>query len=459
MAAELVPEEMKGVSDDHKALIAAFTKGADQLMRSHFESPKPLLQLAAAIELRKRTAIVWCDAKGIPYENVLVDAQTKPTDKKLPESLLLPKRKGTPYDTDILRTHELYEACEQHSLSVKGVSKQEKFTPEEIEMQIWDTGCLGTKQPRPLVDSKELLLPPHVVITHGPCPDGGSCALLIHDFFGPAIGSKIDFRVWKHGKPVNLEGLEGKRVWVGDVTAPFKLLQEKLIKAAFVWMPDHHANDGNKVLLWILTLNPRSNIHYELDESGICCGAMMVFRTLYPGKAFPDWLVAINKGDTNLIRTRTEKEKAYHAYITRPGVLKTMDLLRASVTTDVKLATEEGEKLLVQRKEDARVSASKMEWRTVQTATKMYIAGYVVAGESVRLAACADAVFDLIINKKMVKPIDFLCMRWIDEDNIKQISLRTIPGTALNVATVAQAFGGNGHPAASGVQGLDYLEK
>lgn len=306
---------------------------------------------------------------------------------------------------------------------------------------------------------------PDVFAYHFPCPDGLSCRVVAEDHFGPAAASKIDWRHWTHGKPAPLDGLDGKKIVIADACPGPAHYQTKLAKAQIVWTVDHHANDANRALKasGVADGFKESGVghgvgarHMQLDESGVRCGALLLFQMWNPGKPVPAWLDAVNRGDTNLIRTRTPEQKAYHAWITQPSLIKDINRFRAACAGDVPTLTRLGAELLAQREVEVRHKVDQIKFRNVAVGARAYLAGYVDASGPEMLSMTADLVFALAKAQKLKVAIDFLAMRWTSDDGIKQISLRQIP--ALDVAEIATHFGGDGHPTAAGVQNRDYLE-
>ena len=122
--------------------------------------------------------------------------------------------------------------------------------------------------------------------------------------------------------------------------------------------------------------------------------------------------------------------------------------------------------MIAERRQEAMNSLKAIEYRPVRMPDqKILTAGYVVASGPVVLAYIleqaaimhATAMHGIAINP--FQPMDVLCIRWVDDENKKQISLRRPPGNDnVDVSKIAVVFGGNGHPPASGVQNKDYLE-
>jgi hypothetical protein len=138
---------------------------------------------------------------------------------------------------------------------------------------------------------------------------------------------------------------------------------------------------------------------------------------------------------------------------------------------DEKQTITNGYKLLAIRREAAIKSLAEIEIKSLSrekteaafgAGAKPVTLGYVTCAGAEWLAAIGQVARE---NKDLkLADVDVLCIRWTNEDNhIKQISLRPMidPKTGkikVDSSAIARQFGGNGHPPASGVQNLEYLE-
>lgn len=173
----------------------------------------------------------------------------------------------------------------------------------------------------------------------------------------------IDFRPWAHGRPIDLSKLKSKIVWFVDVTPPLESLwNDKELGACFaVVILDHH--DNETVADTSIQSRMMENVRMEL-ERGNRCGAMMVFEALCPNRTkfpIPPWLIAINKGDTGLIRTRTPDEIAFHAWITREDAMESATAFRHAIQEDAATALHLGRKLVTSRAEECETAWDNMK--------------------------------------------------------------------------------------------------
>jgi hypothetical protein len=292
-----------------------------------------------------------------------------------------------------------------------------------------------------------------IEFTHQPCPDGFSCGIHLEDEYG---AENIELRPWTHGSPPDLSGLAGADVGISDAMATVAQLKADFKQCNSLRLKDHHDNDLTQGVEAHLKANPNPSIQYEFDRTGVCCGSLMLYRMFHPNKPVPLWQVAINKGDTDLLYTRTDDEEAYHAFLTRAEAMVNINTFRKAIGVDVKEATAKGHEILIPYRAEAKVAVSEMEFREVK-GDRTYMAGYVKASCPQVLVYISKEAF-----AQHLKKIDLLCLRWTQSNGTKQISLRSFPHQdktkRINVAKIAACFGGNGHPMASGVQKKDYLE-
>jgi hypothetical protein len=421
------PPEM---SSGHKALLAACDKAAMQLLKATAGDITDLPRIAGAIRLWDLAAMCWRDANGL---------------SPLAE---------TPYTTESQRATELYIAALDNLADASPSKECPDPTPDAVQAAIQKTGLMGSGV-RPTLDAKQLATPPDVVV-YRQSMDGMACVKLFKAYYGDAVSSKIDFRAWPINAPPNLDGLEGKRVCIADATVPFGLVTTKLVKAKHTWMFDHTTNQANKVLDAILAVEPRPYLTYVLDTTEMLCGAMILYLALFSKKphAFK-WLDVINKNDTN-IRLKTEEEKAYYAFLNRPEATETLKAFEAACAADVKEAAALGTKLLEERRNEAKVAMGSMELKKqTKIGNAMYNIGYATVSAYDRVLPCSELVAKY---PEIVKDMDLWCVRWTDaKTKTKHLALRQRPGSALDMSAIAKHFGGGGQPAASGVQGRDYL--
>lgn len=262
----------------------------------------------------------------------------------------------------------------------------------------------------------------------------------------------IDFREWVHGGTPNLEGLDGKRIWFCDVCPTIDQLKDKFARSKFVDIKDHHNNPSVQAVLKESAL--LTNVKMTL-ETGDRCGALMLYNALYPATSEPAWLDAINKGDTGLILSRTDDEKAYHAWITRSEAMTSVTTFRAALAEDMKTATAAGVELLASRKAECEKAFSNLKCHFYTGPDgKQGLAAYATASGPQMISQVSEYIWT---NSKKPLSFDFLAIQWT-RDKVPQLSLRSPPNSSFDVSAIARRNGGNGHPAASGVQNRLLLE-
>lgn len=314
---------------------------------------------------------------------------------------------------------------------------------------------------------------PDIEFYHGDCPDGESCHLLTEDHARLIDKThKIEFRPWYHGVPPghelapNFKGMEGKKVSVRDVCPSIEELKSHFAKTRWTRICDHHSNAfTEKVAAFLLAEKATlPHVTIKLDTSKIVCAAQMTWKE-YMGDdtPMPVWLDAINRGDTDLCKNRSDDQKAYHTYIAQPEHVQSLNLLRQAITVDEKTAILKGREILAARHKQ-NVAALKK--------------GEIKLGESLRdekggrwdvlylnaplgpeyISQLVDLV-DVAIKDASLPKIDIAVVRWTHaRTKVPQLSLRSLKDM-VDVSIIAARYGGGGHKKASGVQTKSqYLE-
>lgn len=330
------------------------------------------------------------------------------------------------------------------------------YSPNNVTLEEWKSasGVRGAS-----------IVKPDVVFYHYPCPDGMACRLLIEDYFGEE-SKTIDFRGWEHGEAQNLSGLEKKIVWFCDVTPPAAiLLSGSCLVASEIKIFDHHANDANKALLKQIynteyqssSFKNVSSMTLELTDR---CGAMVVFDHLdlmSKLREIPYWLDQINRGDTGLNTQRTEDEKAYHAWITRPEILPdngdTKAFRGALFSEPIATITKKGYALLAHRQTVCDQQMTKLQFGSFQFTSKetkkedTYVGVYAEVEGPHMIFMMTETI---VKNRHRLLYFDAIGIRWTKRGK-KQLSLRRV--NMLDLSAVSACRGGGGHAAASGIQG------
>lgn len=217
---------------------------------------------------------------------------------------------------------------------------------------------------------------------------------------------------------------------------------------------DHHYNDLNVATSKTLG----SNVSVTLEQKPLC-GAMLTHAFLFSKLDVPEWLHEINRGDTNLIRTRTKDQIAWHAYLTCSTNMTSVAAFSLGTQTNKADAIIVGQALINDREKNIDIAISKIEYH-YDLPVDLPVA-YVNVTCIEEMAQVGQAVFKRLAEKTL-EPMHILVIRiptWSkgseglegSEKNFN-LSLRQVPGTTTDVSVIAQMFGGGGHVAASGVQ-------
>jgi hypothetical protein len=297
---------------------------------------------------------------------------------------------------------------------------------------------------------KSIPLSPDVIYRHAPCPDGASCEILLATLFPSA-----KFVQYVHGETkINPAEIKDKVVWCADVCFTLSIMREVVLpNVKFLYVIDHHANDQTKAVFGELLKHPQKARMEPLLDKNVVCASLMIHRLFFPETTVPVWLDAINKGDTDLISSRTEEEKAYHAALTSSANIED---IRQRINQDYKSVLGEGQKIVSEKVRQAQEAI-----KTTGQCTSVTIEGttYNIIYVDVIGPKMISTITEQIHKQTFSPPLDFYAIRFTKDGGAvrDQISLRRPLTSSLDLAKIAAVYKGGGHPAAAGIQGYTHL--
>lgn len=257
-----------------------------------------------------------------------------------------------------------------------------------------------------------------VILYHGGCPDGFGGAYAAWKKFGDAA----EYMPLKHQAPPP-EGLEGAHLIFIDFCFPKEIMEGLVRIAASVLVLDHH--EGVKDVVESMPA-----FVYEKDHSG----AVIAWSYFHPNAPVPALLSYVEDGD--LYRFALPDARAVLAYCyARPFDFASWDELAARLQSEDDLA------------EIARFGAIFEEYRDalirelVERAKLVRFEGYECYFSSTISAFSSD------LANRLAKKRGPLALAVQARPDGLRVSLRG-DGT-VNVAQIAQKYGGNGHPNAA----------
>lgn len=257
-----------------------------------------------------------------------------------------------------------------------------------------------------------------VILYHGNCPDGFGGAFSAWKKFGDTV----EYIPLKHGRPAP-EGLAGAHLYFIDFCYSKEVMDQIVADAASVTVLDHH--EGVREIV-----ESMPEYVYEKDHSG----AVIAWKYFHPHSEVPLLLSYVEDGD--LYRFALADSRALLAYVySKPFEFGVWDALVAELESDVR-----GAEMIAHGQIFAEHSRLLID-ELVEHASLVRFEGYdcyfaptisVFASDLGNLLARKQAPMALVVQAR--------------PDGLR-VSLRG--DGSVDVAKIAQKYGGNGHPNAS----------
>ncbi|MBL1176682.1 hypothetical protein [Pantanalinema sp. GBBB05] len=282
-----------------------------------------------------------------------------------------------------------------------------------------------------------------------PCPDGHAAAWVAHRALGPDI--KIigclyqderlppkDFKV----PPV----VPGDRLYILDLSFPAWLLTSWREQGNIITIIDHHKDKIESLLT-----HPTLAGLITFDEHK--CGSLLTWEHFFPDEPVPTFLKYIDDRD-RWVKQLPHTEEIHAAYQTYGNFdarqFENYDKLAGMSEEEfIDFMLPIGINALGERRrcteaacERARLHIlsdrwDECSWRQVP----------ILRLEPDELYAHSD-IGNLLAQQHPEQP--FSALYWREESGLIKWSLRSLEGTGARVSTLAELFGGNGHPNAAG---------
>jgi len=269
-----------------------------------------------------------------------------------------------------------------------------------------------------------------LVIYHGACADGFGAAWVFHHHHQRGVYGRPypEFVAGRYGHPP--PDVLDRDVFLVDFSYRAHVVRDMLTKARSVTLIDHHKS-AIEDLSHLADAGLR--LYTDLNRSG----ATLAWDYLFPGQPRPLLLGHIE--DRDLWRFKLPHTREIQAAVfSLPYDMATWDKLMAADPHDLVALTAQGAAIeRKHRKDVAELVAATRRRITLGHHSQVHAANlpYVFASDAGELL-CAD------------DPSRFAAVYWDTADH-RQFSLRSRPG-GMDVATIAESFGGGGHQHAAG---------
>jgi len=256
-------------------------------------------------------------------------------------------------------------------------------------------------------------------IYHGNCADGFSAAWAVWK----ALGDRFEYLAGVHDVPP--PDVHGREVVLVDFSYPRPLMERMAAQASRVLLLDHHQT-AQEALQPLLDAGVIDGL---IDQSR--SGAMIAWNHFHPHKAPPQLLRHVQDRDIWQWQLRGTRE-ILAALLSYPYTFADWDRLMA---TDTELLYREGLPIVRKQRKD-------IEEVLPLVTRRMRIGGYVVPVANLPPNMAADGA------NRLSRDAPFAAAYW-DGPRVRTFSLRSRSGE-VDVAKVAQAYGGGGHRNAAG---------
>lgn len=254
-----------------------------------------------------------------------------------------------------------------------------------------------------------------VILYHGGCPDGFGGAYAAWKKFGDSA----EYVALRHQKPAP-EGLEGAHLYFIDFCFPKEQMDELISIAASVTVLDHH--EGVREIV-----EGMPEFVYDAKRSG----ATITWSYFHPDTEVPLMLRYVEDGD--LYKFTLPDSRPLLAYLySNPFEFGMWDTLVEEVADDAKRLE------MVRRGEIFKEHADSLIRQLVERAKLVRFEGYEVYFTS-SISAFSSDLANVLARKKA--PLALAVQARPDG---LRVSLRG--DGSVNVAELAQKYGGNGHP-------------
>lgn len=263
-------------------------------------------------------------------------------------------------------------------------------------------------------------MPNTIVLYHGNCHDGFAGAYAAWKKFGESA----TYIPVKHGKPFP-EEIADARVYLIDFCYPKEVMEEIVVKAESVVVLDHHAGIRDVV---------ESIPEHVFDNNH--SGGVIAWRYFHPHTPLPYLFTLIEKGDLHQPTTDEEEAILSYAY-TLPFDFSAWNTLIAN------LESEEMRNEIRTRGTYYREHFIYLTKHIAETAEKVLFEGHVCALVSAPRIFATD-LGDLLIQEG----VSFALITSARAEGIR-VSMRAGNNEDVDLALLAQKYGGNGHRGAA----------
>lgn len=265
-----------------------------------------------------------------------------------------------------------------------------------------------------------------IVLYHGNCPDGMTAAWAAWK----KLKSKADYLPVEHQTPPP-KGLEGKTLYMLDFAYPLEIVKELATKNKKLVIIDHHTSAYQSITSLIRTNKGYNNI----KATGISehSGAVLAWKYFHPKHPLPEIAKYVEDGD--LWRFNLDRSKEILAVIDDENQnFKNWNMLSK------KLEKPKTKQEIIKKGSIILEHKKRTIGRLIAKAKEIKFHGY-------KAKIINSPIFPSEIGNELIRQGVKIGIIWYDDNKKVKVSLRS--DGKVNVAKLAEKYGGGGHKAAA----------
>ncbi|MDP3725394.1 MAG: DHHA1 domain-containing protein [Nanoarchaeota archaeon] len=267
-----------------------------------------------------------------------------------------------------------------------------------------------------------------IILYHANCPDGFSAAWAAWK----KLKNKADYLPVEHQTPPP-QGLEGKMIYMLDFAYPPNIIQDLAEKNEKIVVIDHHTSAYASIISLIRANKGYKNI--EAIEESKSSGAVLAWQYFHSKKPLPQIIKYVEDGDLWKFNLPHAKE-----------ILAVIDDENHNFASWDKLAKKlentKTRKEIIKKGSIIVKHKKRTIGRLVSKAKDVKLAGY-------KAKVVNSPIFPSEIGNELISHGADVGIIWYDDNKKIKVSLRSKSSGKVNVAKIAEKFGGGGHKAAA----------
>lgn len=263
------------------------------------------------------------------------------------------------------------------------------------------------------------------VLYHKNCHDGLSCAGIFYK-----IKPEIEYLGYSHGS--DLLDYKNEIILILDLSLPEELLN-KLMKNNIIYIVDHHLS-SEKIISKIKLPNM---IYYDK----IYCGALNLWKLLYPEENIPKILLYVNDRDLWLNKMENYLEIFNGLTLEENNICHWSNLI-------YNLTDEKFNNI----KNNGKILVENMNKHLELISRNMYFSKYIFENKSYDIIYCNSPIYQSDLGNYILEQFPDVIVGIYYYNGINEKTIFSLRGkNIVNLSKIAELYGGGGHYNAAGL--------